>query len=284
MDLSGLRNDFPTMRKGAGVYLDSACQTLRPDSVIQAVTEYYTEYPACGGRSVHRMSNEVTLRTDEAREAFCSLMNGQDPSRFVFTRNTTEGINTVAYGLGLKKGDAVVTTDSEHNSNYVPWLRLRDSVGITMRRSVSGDEGVFDIESFKKAMGKDVKLVSVCHVSNITGAEVPLKDICEIAHDHGAMVMADGAQAAPHIPVDLKGLGVDFYAFSLHKMLGPSGMGVLYGAPGALEKVTPLMCGGGTVGLVTYDSHTQAPVPDRFEAGLQDYAGIFGAKAAADYL
>lgn len=284
MDTVAVRKDFPTLRTDSGVYLDSACQSLRPDSVVQAVTEYYTEYPACGGRSVHRMSNEVTLRVDEAREAFCELMNGADPSRFVFTKNTTEAINTVASGLGLKKDDAVVTTDVEHNSNYVPWLCLRDRIGIKMRRSVSRDDGTFDIESFKNAMENDVRIVSVGHVSNVTGAAVPLRDICEIAHDRGALVMADGAQAAPHMKVDLKGIGVDLYAFSLHKMLGPSGMGILYGAPGVLEHISPLTAGGGTVGLVTYDGHTDAPIPDRFEAGLQDYAGIFGAKAAAEYL
>ncbi len=284
MDFSEFRKDFPTMATDRGVYLDSACQSLRPRQVIDAVTEYYTSYPACGGRSVHHMSNEVSVRVDEAREAFCRFTNGADPSHYVFTKNTTEGLNTVAFGLGLKKGDAVVTTDSEHNSNYVPWLHLRDTVGVRMRRSESGEDGRFDIESFKSKMGKDVKIVSVAHVSNVTGVEVPVKDVCEIAHDYGAKVMIDGSQAAPHLPVDLGRIGADFYAMSVHKMLGPSGMGVLYGAPGALEDLSILHYGGGTVGLVTYDSFNEAPVPDRFEAGLQDYAGICGARAAVEYL
>lgn len=284
MDFSKIRSNFPTMRTDKGVYLDSSCQALRPDSVIEAVMEYYTRFPACGGRSVHHMSNEVSVRTDECREAFCRFMNGADPSHFVFTKNTTEGLNTVAFGLGLKKGDAVVTTDSEHNSNYVPWLRLRDTVGIQMRRSRSGADGIFNIESFKEQMRRDVKLVSVGHVGNVTGAEVPIKDVAEIAHDFGAKVLVDGSQAAPHMKVDLEDLDVDFYALSIHKMLGPSGMGVLYGKPGCLEDLDILHYGGGTVGLVRYDSYTQAPVPDRFEAGLQDYAGIFGAKAAVEYL
>ena len=279
-----LRDDFPTMESDKGVYLDSSCQSLRPRQVIDAVTEYYTRYPACGGRSVHHMSNEVSLRVDETREAFCRFLNGEDPSHFVFTRNTTEALNAVAFGIGLGMGDAVVTTDTEHNSNYVPWLRLRDTVGSTLRYSRSGEDGVFDIEAFKAVMGKDVKVVSVGQVSNVTGCEVPVRDIADIAHEYGAIVVADGSQAAPHIPVDLKSLGVDFYALSVHKMLGPSGMGVLYGRPGILEELSLPNYGGGTVGLVTYDSFTVAPVPDRFEAGLQDYAGIFGSKAAVEYL
>ena len=279
-----LRDDFPTMATDKGVYLDSSCQSLRPRQVIEAVTEYYTRYPACGGRSVHHMSNEVSLRVDEAREAFCGFLGGEDPSHFVFTRNTTDALNTVAFGLGLRKGDAVVTTDVEHNSNYVPWLRLRDTVGSVLRHSRSGEDGVFDLESFKEQMGRDVKVVSVGQVSNVTGCEVPVKDVADIAHEYGAKVIVDGSQAAPHLPVDLKSMDADFYALSVHKMLGPSGMGVLYGKPGSLEELALPNYGGGTVGLVTYDSYTVAPVPDRFEAGLQDYAGIFGSKAAVEYL
>ncbi len=282
--MNALRKDFPTMATDRGVYLDSSCQSLRPQQVIDAVVEYYTKFPACGGRSVHHMSNEVSVRVDETREAFCRFLGGEDASHFVFTRNTTDALNTVAFGLGLKKGDAVVTTDVEHNSNYVPWLRLRDTVGTVLRHSPSGEDGVFDIEAFKGLMDRDVKVVSVGQVSNVTGCEVPVKEVAEIAHDCGAKVIVDGSQAAPHLPVDLKSMGADFYAVSVHKMLGPSGMGVLYGRPGMLEELPLPNYGGGTVGLVTYDTYTVAPVPDRFEAGLQDYAGIFGSKAAVDYL
>ena len=284
MDFESVRNDFPTMRTDKGVYLDSSCQSLRPDSVIEAVTEYYEKYPVCGGRSVHHLANEVSIRVDETREALASFFNAESPNSFVFTKNSTEALNTVAFGFGLKKGDAVVTTDSEHNSNYVPWLTLKDSVGINLRRSESGQDGVFDIEAFKNAMGKDVKLVSVTQCSNVTGCTVPIKDVAEIAHDYGAKIMVDGAQGAPHIKVDLRDCGVDFYATSIHKMLGPSGMGFLYGTEESLEALRPSRYGGGMVGLVTYSDVDYAPVPDRLEAGLQDYAGIFGTKAAIDYL
>ncbi|MDD3233433.1 MAG: cysteine desulfurase [Candidatus Methanomethylophilus sp.] len=284
MDMAAYRQDFPTMRAGKGVYLDSACQALRPDSVIAAVNEYYTQCPACGERSVHWMSNMVSVRVDEAREALCRFFDGADPSSFIFTRNTTEGLNTVAFGSGLKKGDAVVTGDAEHNSNYVPWLTLRDSAGLKIRLSRSGPSGIFDLESLKAAMNHDVKLVAIGQCSNVTGCVVPIKDIAEIAHDWGARILVDGAQGAPHLATDLKKWDIDYYAASLHKMCGPSGMGFLYGKPECLRDLRPLLVGGGTVGLVTYDHVDFAPSPDRFEAGLQDYAGIFGTKAALDYL
>lgn len=284
MDTDSVRRDFPTIRKGEGIYLDSACQTLRPDSVIRAITEYYEGYPACGGRSVHSMATRVSVMMDETREAMASFFGTDDPDCYVFTRNTTEGLNTAAYGLGLKRGDVVVTTDTEHNSNHVPWLRLAETAGIERRMSKSDRDGEFDIESFKSCIDRRVKVVSVQHASNVTGCTIPVKDVAEIAHDFGAIVIVDGAQAAPHMPVDLADLDADVYCFSMHKMLGPSGTGIMYGKKEVLERIAPLSLGGGTVGLTTYDSVDLAPVPDRFEAGLHDYAGIAGTKAAIEYL
>ena len=284
MDSDSVRNDFPTVRKGSGIYLDSACQALRPDSVISAITEYYEEYPACGGRSVHSMATRVSVMMDETREALARFFGTDDPDCYIFTKNTTEGLNTAAYGLGLRKGDVVITTDAEHNSNHVPWIRLRDSIGIERRMSRSGEDGVFDLESFKSCIDRRVKVVSVQHANNVTGCTVPVKEVAEIAHDAGAIVVVDGAQAAPHMPVDLEDIGADIYCMSIHKMLGPSGMGVMYGRREVLERMAPLSLGGGTVGLTTYDTADLAPIPDRFEAGLHDYAGIAGTKAAVEYL
>lgn len=284
MDISELRKDFPTMREGDGVYLDSACQSLRPDSVIDAVLEYYRKYPSCGSRSVHSMSSKVAMTVDETREALMSFFGTDDPDCYIFTKNCTEGMNIVAFGSGLKKGDAVVTTDSEHNSNHVPWLMMADNVGISRKFARTSEDGSFDIESFKDCMGKDVKLVSVLHASNVTGCVMPIKEITEIAHDHGAKVLVDGSQAAPHIKVDLKDLDVDYYSMSVHKMLGPSGMGVLYGKKENLKDLRPLAAGGGAVGMVGYDKAEFAPVPEKFEPGLQNYSGIFGTKAALEYL
>lgn len=284
MDVESVRKDFPTIRKNLGIYMDSACQSLRPDSVIRAMDDYYENFPACGGRSVHSMATKVSIAMDETREALASFFGTDDPECYVFTKNCTEGLNTAAYGLGLKKGDVVVTTDAEHNSNHVPWLFLHDSMGVGRRMSKSLPDGQFDIESFYKCMDHSVKVVSVQHANNVTGCTVPIKAVAEIAHDFGATVVVDGAQAAPHMPVDLKKADVDVYCMSIHKMLGPSGMGVMYGKREVLERMRPLALGGGTVGLATYDSVTLAPVPDRFEAGLHNYAGIIGTKAALDYL
>ena len=284
MEISAVRNDFPTIRKKEGVYLDSACQSLRPDQVIRSMTEYYEDFPSCGGRSVHGMSAKVSLLTDEARMKAAEFFGAGDPDCCIFTKNCTEGINTVAMGLGLRKGDTVVTTDTEHNSNHVPWTVLSREAGVKRRFSESDGNGEFNIENFKKTMGKDVKLVSVHHASNVTGCVVPIKEVAEIAHDAGAKILIDGSQAAPHMKIDLKRTDVDFYSLSIHKMLGPSGMGILYGKRESLEGLRPLTTGGGTVGLATYDKVDPAPLPDRFEAGLQNYSGIIGTKAALDYL
>ncbi len=284
MDVDAIRRDFPTVRSGQGIYLDSACQTLRPDSVIRAITDYYENYPACGGRSVHSMATRVSMAMDETREKLASFFGTDDPDCYVFTKNCTEGLNTAAYGLGLGRGDVVVTTDTEHNSNHVPWLFLQENMGVKRRIVRSDGEGRFDMEAFQKAMSHDVKVVSVQHSSNVTGCSVPVRAVAEVAHDYGATVVIDGAQAAPHMPVDLEKIGADVYCMSIHKMLGPSGMGVMYGRREVLERMRPLALGGGTVGLATYDSVNLAPIPDRFEAGLHDYAGIVGTKAALDYL
>ena len=284
MDLTVTRKDFPTIRRNLGIYLDSACQSLRPDQVIRAMDDYYENFPACGGRSVHSMATKVSLAIDDARESLAGFFGTKDPDCYIFTKNTTEGLNTAAFGLGLKKGDVVVTTDAEHNSNHVPWLYLKENIGIERRFSTSGKIGEFDIESFKSCMDKKVKIVSVQHSNNVTGCSVPVKAVTEIAHDYGAMVIIDGAQAAPHMPVDLQKIDADIYCCSIHKMLGPSGVGIMYGKREVLEKMKPLMLGGGTVGLATYDSVNLAPIPDKFEAGLLNYAGIIGTKAAIDYL
>ena len=284
MDVSSIRQDFPTVRNGKGVYLDSACQSLKPDCVIKKVLEYYEEYPACGGRSVHSMATRVSMEVDETREKLASFFGCDDPSEFVFTKNTTEGMNTVARGFGLKKDDVVVTLDVEHNSNHVQWLAMEQDIGIRRRYCRTSDDGVFDIESFKKVMGKDVKLVSMGHMSNVTGCTIPIKEIAEIAHDYGAAVVIDGAQSAPHIPVDLKDADVDFFCASLHKMLAPTGTGFMYGKEERLKELKPLIYGGGIVGLTTYDSVKISPAPEKFEAGLENYSGIIGASAALDYL
>lgn len=284
MDVQSIRNDFPTIRNSNSVYMDSACQSLKPDCVIEAVTRYYNEFPACGGRSVHSMATAVSIGIDESREKLAEFFNYDDPMCFAFTKNCTEGMNIVAHGFGLRRGDAVLTTDVEHNSNHVQWIQMAEDVGIRRRYCRTSREGVFDIEEFKRSLTKDVKLVSLGHVSNVTGCAVPLKEVVEIAHDRGVPVLADGAQAAPHKRVDLKDLDVDFYCASLHKMLAPTGVGMMFGKMDLLKNLKPMMGGGGIVGLTTYDSIKVSPPPEKFEAGLSNYSGIYGVKYALEYL
>jgi cysteine desulfurase/selenocysteine lyase len=284
MDMEAFRKDFPTIRNSLGIYMDSACESLNPDCVIDAMVRYYTEYPACGGRSVHSMATKVSMAIDESREKVAEFFGCDDPNCFAFTKNCTEGMNIVARGFGLKRGDIVLTTDVEHNSNHVQWIEMAEQVGIKRRYCRTSEKGVFDIEEFKRTISKDVKLVSVGHTSNVTGCTVPLKEIVEISHDLGIPVLADGAQAAPHMKVDLKDLDVDFYCASLHKMLAPKGVGMFYGKMDMLKNLRPLIGGGGIVGLTTYDSIKLSPPPERFEAGLSNYSGIVAVKPALEYL
>ncbi|HEY3419975.1 MAG TPA: cysteine desulfurase [Methanomassiliicoccales archaeon] len=286
MDIDRIRGDFPILSKGekSPVYLDTACQSLRPRQVVEAMDSYYYEYPACGGRSVHRLATQVSIKVDEAREKISDFIGSDSYDQVIFTKNATESINLIARGLGLKKGDAVLTTDMEHNSNHVPWLLLKKTDGVDRVIVDTPEDGSFDLEALKQALSKKVRLVSVVQTNNVTGTTIPVKEICEISHDNGSLVMVDGAQSAPHMKVDMEDMDVDFFAFSMHKMLGPSGVGVLYGKKELLDNVDPLIVGGGGVSLTTYDKVDLLPIPERFESGLLNYAGIIGSGTAVDYL
>ena len=288
MDVERIRREFPvlsTQKDGMPlVYLDSACMSLKPRPVIDAVLKYYEEYGACAGRSVHSLSRRVSEEVESAREKLAYFFGCDEPREFVFTKNTTESINLVAYSLGLKKGDVVLTTDKEHNSNLVPWQRLSAHVGTAHRVVPSGEHNSFDIEAFKQMMEEDVALVSMVHMSNLDGVSIPAREIIEIAHDEGVLVLLDGAQSAPHTLLDLKELDVDFFACSVHKMAGPTGVGVLYGKYELLEQMHPFITGGDTISSTTYADATFLEPPHKFEAGLQHYAGIMGAGAAVDFL
>ena len=286
MNVEKIRADFPILSKGdqSPIYLDTACQSLRPRQVVEAMDSYYYEYPACGGRSVHRLATQVSIKVDEAREKVSDFIGSDSYDQVIFTKSATESINLIAKGLGLKRGDAVLTTDMEHNSNHVPWLHLKRTTGVDRVIVPTPDGGSFDLEEFKRSLTKKVRLVSVVQTNNVTGTTIPVKDICQISHDNGSLVLVDGAQSAPHMPVDVVDMDVDFYAFSMHKMLGPSGVGILYGKKELLNNVEPLIVGGGGVSLTTYDKVELLPIPERFEAGLLNYAGIIGSGAAVDYL
>ncbi|HID71363.1 MAG TPA: aminotransferase class V-fold PLP-dependent enzyme [Thermoplasmata archaeon] len=288
MDIKKIREDFPILQgkeEGeAPIYFDNACMTLKPEPVIKAIVDYYRNYPGCGGRSIHRIASEVTAKYENAREEVASFLNAGLPEEIVFTKNTTEGINLVANSLNFEKGDIVLTTDREHNSNLVPWHIAVKRKGIMHKVVPSNEDNTFNLEKFKEMMSKRVRLVSMVHTSNLDGYTIPAKEIIEVTHDYGALVLLDGAQSAAHRKVDLRALDVDFFACSVHKMMGPTGMGILYGKEHLLESLDAFIVGGDTVSSTYYDRSYFLNAPEKFEAGLQNYAGVAGTEAAVKYL
>ena len=285
MDISKYRKDFPILNSDdSPVYLDSACMTLRPQAVIDAITDYYTNYPACGGRSVHKLSWQVTENFEMARDSLRRFMGAENASEIVFTKNATESMNIVANGLNLRKGDQVLTSDKEHNANVVPWHHLAKYKGIKYDVLPAKDNYFFDTEALKETLNSKTKLFSFVHTSNLDGHSNPAKEIVEICHDKGVKVMMDTAQSAPHKEINVVDLDVDFAAVSAHKFCGPSGMGALYGKFDELKELIPTYVGGSTVVNSTYKDYKLLPPPSCFEAGLQNYAGAIGSGAAAEYI
>ena len=276
MNLEKTRQDFPLLERGI-IYFDNACMSLKPKCVIEAMNDYYLNYPACSGRSVHKLSVKATEEYSKARQAVAKFISAKT-EEIIFTKNTTESINLVAKSLDLK-GRAIITSDKEHNSNLVPWEMSEGGHKIVH----TNEDGSFDFDDFENKINKNVRLVSIVHTSNIDGTTLPVKEIAKIAHDSGALVMIDAAQSAPHQTLDVKKLGVDFAAFSGHKMLGPS-IGVLFGKKEALGQLNPFMTGGDTVESTTYTTQKFLKPPEKFEAGLQNYAGAIGLSAAIRYL
>ncbi len=282
MNVENVRRDFPLYERrfngSPPIYTDSACVTLKPNQVIGAMSRYYREFPACAGRSSHALGREVSEEVKRAREAVRKFIGAGRPEEVIFTRNTTEGINLVANSLKLGNGDAVLTSDKEHNSGLVPFLLL-EKKGVRHKTFQFGDLG-----DFEKKLTGDVKLVSTAITSNLDGTSQPAKEMAALAHGNGSLVLLDGAQAVPNRKTSVKELDADFLAFSGHKMLGPSGTGALYGKLDFLKALNPFMVGGGTVKNSTQEDFEMEDVPERFEAGLQDYAGILGLAEAVKYL
>ena len=283
-----LREDFPTLLgENAPVYLDNACMTLRPSTVIEAIRSYYEESPGCGGRSVHRYATAVSRKMVNCRNNLGKLFNANESNEIIFTKNATHSLNQVAKGLNWEKDDVILTTDREHNSNLVPWLQLEEEKREYNRVVKSNEDNTFSIENFENACaeaGKNLKMVSLSHVGNLDGVATPVKEAAKIAKDHGALVCIDGAQSTPHMKVDVQDLGIDFMAFSIHKMMGPSGMGGLWGKMDLLENMRSIQSGGSTVETSNYDSLIWSKPPAKFEGGLGNYAGILGTNAAIDYI
>lgn len=286
--LNDCRNDFPTLQgDNPPAYLDNACVTLKPQSVINSIHRYYTETPGCGGRSVHRYGTAISKAVSDARTKLGTFLNAATPNEIVFTRNATHSINQIAHGMSWQKGDVVLTTDREHNSNLVPWLQLEQEQGIDHRVVPSNEDNTFDMEAFEAACadaGKNLKMVAMSHVGNLDGVAAPIEQITKVAHDHDALVAIDGAQSTPHMNVDVQALDIDFLSFSIHKMCGPSGMGGLWGRYDLLDNLRTIQSGGQTVQSSTYTEAIWAKPPARFEGGLGNFSGMMATGAAIDYL
>lgn len=239
-----IRKDFKILSgEKPPIYFDNACMSLKPDSVVAAINQYYFEYPACAVRSPHKLADKATRKIEETRQLVAKFINAKSEKEIIFTRNTTEGLNLLANSFGLKKDDVVLVSDKEHNSNLVPWLVLRDKIGIAVKIIRSNEDGSFNFDNFKKIIS-GAKLISIVYTSNLDGVTNPVKEIIEIAHQNKVLVMLDAAQTMLHQKVDVQKLDADFLAFSGHKMLGPTGTGIFYGKQKLLEKLEPFIVGG----------------------------------------
>ncbi|MFH0896461.1 MAG: cysteine desulfurase, partial [Candidatus Bathyarchaeota archaeon] len=283
MDANRIRRDFPILATGI-TYLDSAASSLTPEPVLDKMSEFYHQYRANVERSVHQLSQRASEEYEKARLKVSAFINSKSDREVVMTKNTTEGINTVASGLKWQKGDNIVTTNIEHHSNFIVWLRAKDRYGIDVRIVKPNKEGLFELADFERTIDDRTKLVAVTHASNVLGVITPVNEITEIAHKSGACMLIDGAQSVPHMKVDVQKIGCDFLAFSGHKMCGPTGIGILYIREDLLDEVEPLSIGGGTIEDVGFDYYRLAKGPKRFEAGTPPIAEAIGLGAAIDYL
>jgi len=278
-----VREDFPILKKEM-IYVDSACMALKPRSVIEKINEYYYEYPVCSGRSSHKLSVKLNNEIKLARQNIRKFVNAKYDKEIIFVRNVTEGINLIANSFGFKKDDVVLITEKEHNSNLVPWLKLKEK-GIKVLILKLNEDGTFNIKNYQNLLEfPNIKLVSFHHTSNVDGVTLPIKEITKLAHKKGIKVLVDAAQSAPHKEIDVRKLNVDFLVISGHKMMGPSGIGVLYGKLEELEKLDPFIVGGETVKNTTFESIEYEDIPEKFEGGLQNYAGMVGLGEACKYL
>lgn len=292
IEIERIRKDFPILDRETKpgtklIYFDSAATSQKPLAVIEAMNDYYRSYNANIHRGVHTLAEEATARYEESRGKVARFIGAKKASELVFTRNTTESINLVAYSWGrskLKKGDLVILTEMEHHSNLVPWQMLASEIGIRLEFIPVTDNGLLDLSGFDSLLEQKPKLVSFMHVSNVLGTINPVKEITQKAHSAGALVLVDGAQSVPHIPVLVTDLGVDFYAFSGHKMLGPTGIGGLWAKEEILKEMPPFLGGGDMIKRVYLRSFTANEIPHKFEAGTAQIAEAIGLGAAVDYL
>ena len=290
-DVSQIRKDFPILEEKIYgkplVYLDNGATTQRPLSVIDKMTEYYLRYNSNVHRGVHYLSNKCTDANEEARETVRKFIHAASTEEVIFTRGTTESINLVAFSFGetfIQEGDEIIVTEMEHHANIVPWQMLCERKKAVLKVVPFNDKGELDMAEFGKLLNERVKLVGVAYVSNVLGTINPVKQIIDAAHACGAYVLVDGAQAIQHIPVDVQALDCDFFAFSGHKIYGPTGVGALYGKKSLLEQMTPWQGGGEMIKEVRFEKTTYNELPFKFEAGTPDFIGIIGLGEALEYV
>ena len=285
-----VRADFPILATEMNarplVFLDSAASSQKPEQVVEAMADYYRTTHANVHRGVYKLSQRATDAFEQARATVARHLNAADANEVIWTRGCTEGINLVAasYGQRLRAGDEIVVTHMEHHSNIVPWQLLAERTGAVLRVAPVTDAGEVDLGAFAKTLSARTAIVSVVHVSNALGTVNPVREMARLAHEAGAVILVDGAQAIPHEAVDVQALGCDFYTFSGHKMLGPTGQGVLWGRREILDSMPPYQGGGEMIERVSFSGTTFNTVPFRFEAGTPNIAGAIGVAAAIDYL
>jgi cysteine desulfurase / selenocysteine lyase len=291
LDVQTLRAQFPILSERVNgeplVYLDSAATSQKPQSVIDAVSHFYRHDNANVHRGLYELSRRATERYEGARETVAKFLNARSQREVIWVRGTTEGINLVAWTWGwqnIGKGDEIILTMLEHHSNLVPWQLLAQRVGARLRFLDIDEEGRISLEQLGSLLNERTKLVALNHISNALGTINPIAEVCRIAHAAGALVLVDGAQAAPHIPIDVQALDCDFYAISGHKMCGPMGIGALWARRELLEEMPPWHGGGEMIDIVHLERSTYAKVPHKFEAGTPDAAGAVGMAAAVEYL
>jgi cysteine desulfurase/selenocysteine lyase len=289
-DVMRLRGDFPILERRVHgkplVYLDNAATSQKPRCVIEREARYYAETNANVHRGIHSLSQEATDAYEGARDEVQRFVNAAKREEIVFVRGTTEAINLVAasFGQRLTPGDEILITGMEHHSNIVPWQLLCERSGAVLRIASITDAGELNLESFERRLGPHTRIVAITHVSNALGTINPVREMIALAHAHGAVALVDGAQAAPHLPVDVQALDCDFYAFSGHKLYGPTGIGVLYGKAALLESMPPWQGGGDMIRQVTFARSTWNDLPYKFEAGTPNIAGAIGLGAAINYV
>jgi cysteine desulfurase / selenocysteine lyase len=287
LDTTDIKKDFPIFQTNKPlIYVDNAATSQKPKQVLESINKFYENHNANVNRGIYQLSENATQLYEEARKKVANLINSK-PQEIIFTSNTTEAINTIAYSYGLrniKQGDNVVISIMEHHSNFVPWQQICKLQNAELRIIDIDDNGQLNMSQLKQLVDEKTKFVAITHISNVLGTINDIPAIAKIAHENNSLLLVDAAQSVPHMPVDVKQLDCDFLTFSGHKMLGPTGIGVLYGKEELLNQIEPFLFGGGMISQVTKEETAWAELPQKFEAGTPNVAGAIGLAAAIDYL